>query len=521
VESSEFVALGIAVLVACIIGALCRNRGWNSALVLLFSGIVLGLPDFTLGPELDPELILLLVLAPLVFGEALSSSILDIRRVGARVSALAILLVLIGAALVGVAASLILPGLALPAALCLGAVLGPTDAVSVASTAKSAGLPRRVLHVLEGESLLNDGTALSLLRIFISVTAAGAVVASELLVTTALAFGGGIVVGVIGGVVLHQIAMRSRDSTVTNGLLLLAPLPIYGIAELVQGSGILAVVIAALIFGQRTSSATGYRGRLQATSIWRAFTFILQSSAFFLVGMGVPIEFRKVPADQLSVVPLFVAVVLVLLIVSRFAFVYVMGAVGGRLKAHPREWVVLGWAGTRGPISVLAALTIPKVLDDGSYFPDRALIIFSTSAVVVVSLLLSTTLPAVVRWARLTPDDEEAELRRAKLAISRAALDCLDDVADQAARLDQPIDSQVLANLRSAAEVRLAMTNPSDTEATAGELVVEQRQQVGLAMIRAEQEELLRLRDNDALPDSLFRQLQLEIDARRRTLLGS
>ena len=188
--------------------------------------------------------------------------------------------------------------------------------------------------------------------------------------------------------------MRSRDSTVTNGLLLLAPLPIYAIAEALQGSGILAVVVAALIFGQRTSVASSYRGRLQATGIWRAFTFILQSSAFFIVGFAIPIEFRKVPTEQLSIVPVFVVVVMVLLIVSRFMFVYVMSAFGGRLRGHPREWVVLGWAGTRGPISVLAALTIPKVLDDGSQFPDRALLIFSTSAVVVVSLPLSYVAPS-------------------------------------------------------------------------------------------------------------------------------
>ncbi len=510
-------SLGVAVLIAVLIGAVARSRGWNAPLLLLTGGLVVGLLPF--GPDAppDPEFVLTLILAPLVFGEALSSSAIDIRRVLRPVAAMAVFLVLLTAGAVGFVATLLLPSLPLASALCLGAVLGPTDPVAVASTAKSAGLPRRLMDTLDGESLLNDGTALALLRVCAGVAAAGSATASEVAILAVQSILGGVAVGVAGGWALTMLARRARDTTVANGALLVAPLPMFGAAEALGGSGILAVVAAALIFAHKTSSSVAYAGRLQAASVWRTLVFVLQSAAFFLVGVQVPLEFRTLDSAEISQLLVFVPAVMLVLISVRFLFVYCMFALQGRARSGRGEWVVMGWAGTRGPISVLAAFTLPLTLDDGSAFPDRSVMISATFCVVIASLLLALTVPAVARAARLPAEDETPLIRRVRVSLARASLNRLEEIAGGAERDDRPVPAPLLDQLRSRAELRLnesARVEDGSTAETSAEGA--SRNDIVTEMAHAEQEELLRLRDEEGLPDALMRVLQHEIDVRLR-----
>src|SRR5690606_8325796 len=222
---------------------------------------LVGLAPF--GPEglAHPEFVLVVVLAPLVFGEGLTSSIVDLRKVSRPIMALAVGLVVFGAVVVGYIAQLVIPGIPVTMAFALGAILGPTDAVAVSATARKAGLPRRLVNVLEGESLVNDGTALTLLRVCSVAAAAGSVTAAEGAVILATSVLGGGLGGLGAGLLLMSGVRRSRDTTVANGTILLAPLPIYLVAESVEGSGILAVVVAALVVAHGTSSAVRYTGR--------------------------------------------------------------------------------------------------------------------------------------------------------------------------------------------------------------------------------------------------------------------
>jgi CPA1 family monovalent cation:H+ antiporter len=351
------------------------------------------------------------------------------------------------------------------------------------------------------------------------VAAAGSLSAGEVVWLTMQTFFGGIAVGLAGGVVLTFVAKQSRDTTVANALLLVAPLPIYGATEAIGGSGILAVVIAALLFAHRTSSAVAYTGRLQATSVWRTVVFILQSGAFFLIGIEIPAEFKKVADAEVAHLLYLVPAAIVVLIAVRFLFVFAMSRVNPGLRRHPREWIVMGWSGTRGPISVLAAFTIPLYLEDGSPFPHRSLLISITSGVVVVSLLLALTIPAVARWADLPKEDDAAALSRVRVALARSALARLDEVAERADRVGRPIAAQELDRLRGAAEMRLDLSAQAVESRDAGKPVDRSGANVLAAqMIQAEQEELLRLRDEEGLPDSLMRTLQEELDLRLKSL---
>lgn len=511
--SAEAVDVGSSIIIAVIVAGICRNRGWSSAIPLLLAGIAIGFAPFGPTGPADPELVLVLVLAPLVFGEALTSSIVDLRRVSRPVMALAVGLVVFGALLVGVVAQMIIPGIWTPMAFALGAILGPTDAVAVSATARKAGLPRRLVNVLEGESLVNDGTALTLLRVCSVAAAAGSVTAWQTVGILAASVLGGVLVGLLGGLALVALVRRSRDTTVDNAATLLAPLPLYYIAELFEGSGILAVVIAALVVAHGTSSAVTYTGRLQASSLWTTVTFVLQSAAFFLVGIEMPLVVRDLPAGQLPTLMVAIPVVFATLVVARFLFVFVMTAVAGR---RDRGWLVAAWAGTRGPVSALAAFTLPVMTSQGAPIPDRSLVICITFGVVVLSLLLAPTVAVLARRLDLPADDDEAVRARVKVALARAALDRLEQIEETGERCGDPVPSVVVDSLRTHAEERLNRAaslaegnGPQDRMLT---------RTLGVEMMRAEQEELLRLRDREGLPDALVRQMQKEIDVRIRAL---
>lgn len=516
--SPEVADIGGAVIIAVIIAGLCRHWGWSSAIPLLLAGIAVGLAP--IGPEglADPEFLLIAVLAPLVFGEALTSSIVDLRRVSRPVMALAVGLVVVGALVVGVVAQWLIPGIGTSMAFALGAILGPTDAVAVAATARRAGLPRRLVNILEGESLVNDGTALTLLRVFSLAAAAGSVTAGQGAVILTTSVLGGLFIGGIGGAALVMVVRRARDTTVANGLILIAPLPLYIAAEAIEGSGILAVVVAALLVAHGSSKAVAYTGRLQSTGLWLTITFILQSVAFFLVGLEMPKVLEVMPRAQLSTLAAAIPLVFLTLAVTRFLFVYLMALVAGRVHEN-RGWIVAAYAGTRGPISALAAFTLPITTTAGADIPFRELIISITFGVVFISLLLAPSIAWLARLLDLPSDDDRATKARVQVALARAALNRLDEIEETAQLADEPMPAAIVGKLRSSAEHRLDRSAAlSDAGASDNSQDVAAVRGIAVEMMRSEQEELLRLRDREGLPDEIVREMQQEIDVRIRAI---
>lgn len=285
-ELSEGLVAGL--LVALIVAAFARWRGWSVAIPVLVAGIVVGfLPLGPTAPD-DAGELFLLILAPLVFGEALSTSYIDFRKFRQPIFALAVGLVLLSSVAVGAVAAAIVPGLPLALAFALGAILAPTDAVAVAALARRVAMPRRVVTILEGESLVNDGTGLTLLRVALAAAAAGTVSGGEIALILAQSVIGGLLVGVVGGFALAWLVRRGPDQTVVNAFVLIAPFPVYFLAEALNGSGILAVVTTALIVANTMLTHRRFEGRRSSVAAWRQITFILTASAFFLVGLELP-----------------------------------------------------------------------------------------------------------------------------------------------------------------------------------------------------------------------------------------
>ncbi|HQR78800.1 MAG TPA: sodium:proton antiporter [Actinomycetota bacterium] len=507
--------VGSSVMIAVLVAGFCRNRGWSTAIPLLMVGLVIGLLPF--GPHglADPESVLIVILAPLVFGEGLTSSILDLRRVRRPVVALAVGLVVFGAVAVGFVAQWVMPGIWTSMAFALGAILGPTDAVAVSATARRAGLPRRLVTILEGESLVNDGTALTLLRVCSVAAAAGSITAWQGVGILATSVLGGLAVGAVAGLGLLALVRRARDTTVTNGTVLLAPLPVYFVAEAVHGSGILAVVVAALILAHGSLSTIDFAsGRMQAAGLWMTVTFVLQSAAFFLVGLEMPVVIERMPLAHIRILPIAVPVVFLTLVVARFIFVYLMAAFSGAGVRRP-GWLVIAWAGARGPVSALAAFTLPVSTDSGQVIPFRDLVISTTFGVVVLSLLLAPTVVWLAKAMDLPHDDDRATKRRVRAALARASLERLDQIEESRDEAGDPLPEEAVSRLRETAERRLELASKvADQVSTDPQRLARDVRAVRMEMMHAEQEALLGIRTSEGLPDDIVRELQGEIDAR-------
>jgi Na+/H+ antiporter len=521
--SQNFITLAASAAIAVGIAAFARQRGWGMALPLVIAGIIVGAAPIGPTAPPDPEVILVVILAPLVFGEALSSSYLDLRRVSRPVIALAVGLVVASTLVVGFVTVKVV-AMPLAMAFALGAVLSPTDAVAVAAVARRAALPRRLVSILEGESLVNDGTGLTALKVALLAAAAGSVTMVDVAGYFVVAVVAGVAVGAAGGWLLSRILMRSRDLVASNALVLVAPFLIYVVAEELQGSGILAIVVAALFIAHSQNSDPGHTGRVQSTIVWRHITFVLQAVAFFLVGMELPDVIIGLDDATTRTLVILVAVVVVTLIVTRTLFVF--GMVGlarsvrwtGTRRQLVRGGAIVSWAGARGPVSGLAAFSIPLAFSTGAAVPYRELILATTFCVVVVTLLLSLTLAPLARVLKIRADDDEAVLRRVDVLLARAALERLNDVETEADDIGEPLPREVAERLRSDVERRLELpADPRDGDTTQE---IETKRMLGTAraMVRAEQEELLRLRDEEGLPDAIVRPLLRQLDLRDQAL---
>lgn len=506
-ELSEGLVAGL--LVALLVAAFARWRGWSVAIPVLVAGIVIGfLPWGPTAPDEAGELFLL-ILAPLVFGEALSTSYIDFRKFRQPIFALAVGLVLLSSVAVGAVAAAIVPGLPLALAFALGAILAPTDAVAVAALARRVAMPRRVVTILEGESLVNDGTGLTLLRVALAAAAAGTVSGGEIALILAQSVIGGLLVGVGAGFALAWLVRRGPDQTVVNSFVLIAPFPVYFLAEALGGSGILAVVATALIVANTMLTHRRFEGRRSSVAAWRQITFILTASAFFLVGLELPETVLALPGEELRLLPLLVLAVVGVLVGSRIVFVLGYAAVSRRGDGRIgwREAVVLAWAGTRGPVSGLAAFSLPLGVGVEAAVDQSRLMQATTFVVIAVTLALSPTLGIVARMVGLKSDDLSDDERAVEVALATRGLDALDEAVRQAAEQRRPVPHGVEATLRA----RLA----GDLERIegSGELPIEEADGVGLelAVLKAQQDELLRLRESGT-PDAVIRPAMHALD---------
>jgi CPA1 family monovalent cation:H+ antiporter len=389
--------------------------------------------------QLAPNLVLVAVLPPLLYGSAFFTSLRELRANLKPILLLAIGLVLITMVAVAVAAHAVIPGLGWSGAFVLGALVSPTDPTAATSIAQRLGLPRRLITLIEGESLVNDGTALVALKFAVAAVVTGSFSLAEATGEFALNVVGGIAVGLAVGYLIRQLRRRVDNPPVEITISLLSGYFGYLPARALGVSGVIAAVTVGIYMGWHTPELTNAQVRLQGVAVWEVVFLILNALLFALIGLQLPSIVDALSAHSTMQLIGYAALVSAVVIAARFAWIFSSGFVGHALSRRFRRedpaasWAsktVLSWSGMRGAVSLAAALAIPLTIDSGASFPNRNLIIFLTFSVILVTLVLQgLTLPGLIRVLDLEDDGlAEKEEAKARIYAAQAAIDRLGEL---------------------------------------------------------------------------------------------
>ncbi|HWV48667.1 MAG TPA: sodium:proton antiporter [Microbacterium sp.] len=465
------------VLVGAIsVAAFARWRGWPAPLLVTVVALAASFLPFVPELEIDGHVLLNLVLPPLLYSAALDVSFVGFKRSLPQIRRLGIWLVLITALVVGLVAWLIFPSLTLPGALLLGAIVAPPDAVSAAAIGRKLGLPRRVMTVLSGESLINDATSLTLYRVFAAIVLGATVSVPDGIWQFVVAVVVGVIVGLVFGILLHQLRIRLDDPVVIGTFGLLVPFGAYAIAEHLGGSGVLAVVAMGLFVGYN-APRTDYTTRQQETPLWLSADFLLESFVFAYIGLQLPRVISDLGSESVGEILMLAGIVLVVVLVVRPAYIYPAHAwamwmqrlrlrrweralasgewerrerleqdradrfaakhperAARRDRRHPspeevrarmtepalswKDNAVISWAGMRGVVTLATALAAADLAELDAE-ASHAIVVVAFVVTVGTLLLQGLTLPALIRGLGIASDVDE-EQDAAELAAVRA-----------------------------------------------------------------------------------------------------
>ena len=423
------VLLGLTILVGTLLAPRVRLA---LPLVLVVLGLLLGFVPALRDVQLPPETVLLLFLPVMLFWESLTTSLRSIRRDFRYILPMSTLLVVASAfAVAGIG---VLCGMPWEIALILGAAVAPPDATAVAALGRM--LPQRMFMKLKAESLSNDGTALVLYAIAVSIAVGGQVTPLSVTGAVLLSYGGGIVVGVVVAGAAYLLLRRVSSTMAINVTLLLVPFTAFLIAEIIEASGVLAVVVAGLIIAYVSPRVTTASSRRQTDAVWPFGVYLLNGALFILIGLEVQFVLHEISAAAIGRLALVSVAIWATLLAVRFLFQLLNTPFQSRSTTIPRGLrsrarVVSTMAGMRGAVSLAIALSVPSTVGFVGGVSGRDAIVFITGGVILLSLLVQgPLLPAVLRWARMPVDhSQDEELELAERAISGASLAVIDDLA--------------------------------------------------------------------------------------------
>lgn len=426
-----------------------------------------GIPHLTI----DPDLIFLIFLPPLLFEAAWYSSWRQLWKWKRSILSLGFGLVLATSAAIAWYSASIIPGFTLALGFLLGGIISPPDAVAATSVLKGMAVPRRGLAILEGESLVNDAASLTVFRFAIAAVLTGQFVfekaATDFLVLAVM----GVFVGLVIGHILYFILRYwVRSSSITTPITLIAPYLMYIVAEEFHWSGVLSVVSGGLFLSFRSSDFLNYNTRMQTKEVWHTVGFLLNGFVFILIGLELPVIIEGLENYSISDAIRYAALISVMVIVIRIVLVYLSAFIPRILSKQLREKekspglklpFIIGWAGMRGVVSLASALAIPLTLDNGAEFPHRNLILFITFIVILVTLVFQgLTLPFFIKWLKVEEVDEyipeEEQIEAIRLELGKRAIEYLDnhytyemDQYETIARIKEQISRSITATEHS------------------------------------------------------------------------
>jgi len=519
------VALVSTVIVGTVIG---RRYRVGPPVLLILLGTLLGLIPAFGHVHINGELVLLLFLPAILYWEGLNTSFREIRANLRVIVLLSVPMVIATAVAVSWTARAL--GMEPHAAGVLGAVLSPTDAAAVAGLAKK--LPRRSLTVLKAESIINDGTALVLFAVSVHVAIGGAAISPpEVTARFVVSYLGGIAAGLLAGGLATLLRKRIDAPQEEGALSLLTPFAAFLLAQAIDCSGVVAVLVSALVLAYSGPMVIRARSRLLSFGFWDIATFLINGSLWVFVGVQIPGTVRGISnADGGIRHAAYLALAVTgVVIASRIVWGEITTvllrtidrrAVQRERRVSWRQRLVTAWAGFRGAVSLAAALAIPTTTLSGAPFPDRSLIIFVVIFVILVTVLVQgSTLPAVVRWAKIPDDVAHAEeLQLARTRGTQAALDALPAVADEVG-----ISEELRRGLQKEYEDKAALVLATEDGSTNHRLVKgkEKVRRVRLGVLEYKRREITALRNQNLIDDIVLRELQAEMDLEEVQLLNA
>ena len=524
---SATISLLFGLLVAIVVLATLATRlRIPYAILLVLGGLLLGFVPGLPSIELNPELILVLFLPPLIYSSAWLTSWREFRASLRPILLLALGLVLVTTFVIAVVAHTI-AGLSWPVAFVLGAVVSPTDAVAASATAQQLGLPRRIVTVIEGESMVNDATELVVYRFAVAAVLAGSFSLWQAGLQMVLVSLGGLVIGLVIAWPVAWLHRHLDDAPIEITITLLTPYAAYLVANALQVSGVLAVPSAGLYLSRQSSRFFSSNTRLQANAVWNVLVFLLNGLVFLLIGL----QLRSIVASIAGLSPLALVwqalLISLAVIATRIAWVYpatyLPRLLRPRLRARDpspgwRQVAIVAWVGIRGGLSLAAALALPFTLSSGARFPQRDLVIFFTFAVILVTLVgQGLSLVPIIRLLGLERESAlEREHAQAHLVAARAALSRLDDLASK-----KWVPQDALTHLRSHYDQKLrtlteAMESAGDEHFDGHEPGKPRLRQ---EVLTAERAAVIGLRDRGRIDDETLRLVERELDLEEQRLL--
>ena len=429
----------MAILIS--LSAVAHKRKFPYPILLVIAGLIIGFVPGLPNLALDPDVVFIIILPPLLYDAASKTSWNEFRSSIRPISALAISLVFFTTVAVAVTAHYIIPGFTWPLAFVLGAVVSPPDAVAASGIIKGLGLNKRVITILEGESLVNDASALIAYRYAVAAVTTGTFVFWQAGLQFLLVAGMGILIGILTGYLFVLTLNRiNNNPIVETSFTLLAPFVAYLIAEHFHMSGVLAVVSTGLMISWKGPEVFSHRGRIRNRVVWDTVIFLLQGFVFIIIGLQLPsiiADLGRYPLSDILGYGLLISLVTILIrIFWVFGGAYwfkIFNTVKNETGAADdttdpdNTWknvMVVAWTGTRGVISLAAALALPLVMEDGEAFPKRRSIIFLAFIVIFVTLVVQgLSLPLLIKWLKIKPQENEGiEANELQLYLASSTL---------------------------------------------------------------------------------------------------
>jgi Na+/H+ antiporter len=513
----------VAVLVV-----LARKVALPYPIVLVISGLALSFVPRLPEVKLNPEIVFYFFLPALLYPAALFTSWRDFRRNLRPILLLAIGLVLATTVTIAWMAHTVVPMLPWAAAFALGAIVSPPDAIAAAAVIRRLGVPHRIAAILEGESLVNDATALIALQFAIAALVTGTFSLGHATLRFAWVAAGGIAFGLLVGIAMRWVQRHLDDPPVQITISLLTPFVAYLPAERLHVSGVLATVAVGIFLGWHSPLTISARTRLQAYAFWEMVVFLLNGFVFIVIGLQLPGILRALNGESFIGLIANALIISIVVILVRIAWVvlatYLPRLLSKKLRARDpvppwQQVAIVAWSGMRGVVSLAAAFALPLALSDGSAFPGRNYILFLTFSVILATLVLQgLTLPVLIRKLGITGDGQaDEEERTARLEANKAAIELIEKLRangnfspDAVDRLRAEYDERV-------EQLQLCAENPDDCR---GEIATPQYQRLQHEALRIERQTIIRLRNEQVINDDALRRIQRDLDLAEARLTG-